>query len=224
MRSAFRDVRGRLLVGFDRAAARAEAIERFGLDATRKTLLVFGGSLGARTINEAAAGLRTVWAGRRDVQVLHIAGTAQPTIGESGSQELLFRSVSFVEDMTLAYALADLALCRGGATTVAEIDNEHIVEIHDFGRTPDGRLYLAMELLEGESVGQRLTREGKLNAAIAEMAGKHPGLVEVLRFWQQNGTAYMAMPYYDGATLTEFLRRDPRIATRIAETMAGEAA
>nr|HEX4319037.1 protein kinase [Kofleriaceae bacterium] len=52
---------------------------------------------------------------------------------------------------------------RREATTVAEIDNEHIVEIHDFGRTPDGRLYLAMELLEGETLDGVLERERTLS-------------------------------------------------------------
>lgn len=52
---------------------------------------------------------------------------------------------------------------RREATMVAEVDNEHIVEIHDFGRTPDGRLYLAMELLEGETLDAVLEREGKLS-------------------------------------------------------------
>jgi eukaryotic-like serine/threonine-protein kinase len=52
---------------------------------------------------------------------------------------------------------------RREATTVAEIDNEHIVEIHDFGRTPDGRLYLAMELLEGETLDAVLVRENQLS-------------------------------------------------------------
>lgn len=52
---------------------------------------------------------------------------------------------------------------RREATTVAEIDNEHIVEIHDFGRTSDGRLYLAMELLEGETLDAVLARENQLS-------------------------------------------------------------
>ncbi|HEY0195525.1 MAG TPA: serine/threonine-protein kinase, partial [Kofleriaceae bacterium] len=52
---------------------------------------------------------------------------------------------------------------RREATTVAEIDNEHIVEIHDFGRTFDGRLYLAMELLEGETLDHVLVREKTLS-------------------------------------------------------------
>jgi len=52
---------------------------------------------------------------------------------------------------------------RREATTVADIDNEHIVEIHDFGRTPDGRLYLAMELLEGEGLDAVIAREKQLS-------------------------------------------------------------
>ena len=52
---------------------------------------------------------------------------------------------------------------RREATSVAELDNEHIVEIHDFGRTPDNRLYLAMELLEGETLDHTLTRDGRLD-------------------------------------------------------------
>ena len=52
---------------------------------------------------------------------------------------------------------------RREATTVAEIDNEHIVEIHDFGRTPDSRLYLAMELLEGETLDAVLARDKQLS-------------------------------------------------------------
>jgi serine/threonine-protein kinase len=58
----------------------------------------------------------------------------------------------------------DLAIerFRREATTVGEIRNEHIVEIHDFGRTGDGRLYLAMELLQGETLSDLLEREGQL--------------------------------------------------------------
>ena len=59
----------------------------------------------------------------------------------------------------------DLAIerFRREATTVAEIDNEHIVEIHDFGRTHDGRLYLAMEQLEGETLDGVLARDQQLS-------------------------------------------------------------
>jgi len=42
---------------------------------------------------------------------------------------------------------------------------------------------------------------------------EHPALVKVLRFWEANRTAYMAMPYYQGRTLREILRSDPGFAT-----------
>jgi len=58
----------------------------------------------------------------------------------------------------------DLAIerFRREATTVGQIENDHIVEIFDFGRTGDGRLYLAMELLEGETLADLIEREGQL--------------------------------------------------------------
>ena len=110
---------------FSRADKRAEALEAFGLDHTRKTLLVFGGSQGARRINEAAAGLPELWAERNDLQILHIAGRgAFPELRDKERltrDGCIYRVVEFVDDMTAAYAVADLALCRGGATTLAEL-------------------------------------------------------------------------------------------------------
>lgn len=109
----------------DRATERTRGMTRFGLDPARKTLLVFGGSLGARRINEAAAGLEGRWKGRRDRQIVHILGrrSQEPdaSSGEPSGDGLVYRRVAFVERMVEAYAVADLAVCRGGATTVAEI-------------------------------------------------------------------------------------------------------
>lgn len=51
---------------------------------------------------------------------------------------------------------------RREAITVSNIDNDHIVEIYDFGRAPDERLYLVMELLEGESLQRAIEREKRL--------------------------------------------------------------
>jgi serine/threonine-protein kinase len=63
----------------------------------------------------------------------------------------------------------DLAIerFRREATTVGQIENDHIVEIFDFGRTDDGRLYLAMELLEGETLADLIEREGQLETGRA---------------------------------------------------------
>lgn len=108
------------IVSADFGAARQRARDRFDLDPHRKTVLVFGGSLGAATINDAALGLAQLWRDRDDVQIVHIAGirNAAPEVAAS---KLIFRSVSFLDDMVEAYAAADVALCRGGATTVAEL-------------------------------------------------------------------------------------------------------
>lgn len=111
----------------ERAALRQRALEAFDLGGDAAVVLVFGGSQGAQRINRAAAGLAERWRQRRDVQVVHITGRAAHAEVEaavrraSGSGGLTYRVVPFVEDMVLAYAAADVAVCRGGATTIAEL-------------------------------------------------------------------------------------------------------
>ena len=108
----------------DHDVERKGALERFRLDPSRKTLLVFGGSQGAKRINEAVAGLVDRWAHKDDRQILHITGTAQTPsreITRDPDGSLVYQQVAFVERMQEPYAVADLALCRGGATTVAEL-------------------------------------------------------------------------------------------------------
>ncbi|MGH2827903.1 MAG: undecaprenyldiphospho-muramoylpentapeptide beta-N-acetylglucosaminyltransferase [Actinomycetota bacterium] len=123
------------IAAVDHDADRARGYERFDLDPRRMTLLVTGGSQGAQRLNEAALGLADLWAERDDLQILHLAGRVQseafmtrgglgPTAKQArGSAEgrLIYRVVDYVDDMVSAYAVADLALCRGGATTVAEL-------------------------------------------------------------------------------------------------------
>ena len=111
------------LAHLDREVARATAYDRFDLDPARRTVLVFGGSLGAQTLNAAAVGLARSWTDRADVQIFHISGRRASISGDasSGSTGEVYRHADYVEDMRLAYAVADIALCRGGATTVAEL-------------------------------------------------------------------------------------------------------
>jgi UDP-N-acetylglucosamine--N-acetylmuramyl-(pentapeptide) pyrophosphoryl-undecaprenol N-acetylglucosamine transferase len=110
---------------FDPTRERRRALDRFGLDPGRKTLLVFGGSQGAKRINDAAAGLALRWRDRGDVQVLHIAGPSHSAdvgarVGEAGGA-LVYRVAGYVDRMVEPYSVADLAVCRGGASTIAEI-------------------------------------------------------------------------------------------------------
>ncbi|CAN5615401.1 undecaprenyldiphospho-muramoylpentapeptide beta-N-acetylglucosaminyltransferase [soil metagenome] len=107
------------------ADRKEHGIARFGLERGRKTLLVFGGSQGAQRINDAAAQIASRWRSRGDRQLVHIAGRSgpapAPVVDVAGEEGLIYRVVEFVDRMVDAYAVADLALCRGGATTVAEL-------------------------------------------------------------------------------------------------------
>ncbi|MCA1704534.1 MAG: UDP-N-acetylglucosamine--N-acetylmuramyl-(pentapeptide) pyrophosphoryl-undecaprenol N-acetylglucosamine transferase, partial [Actinobacteria bacterium] len=106
----------------DRDAKRAAGYERFGLDPATRTILVFGGSLGARTLNRAAPALAQRWSDRSDLQILHIAGRSPQNQSEAaGAKPSNYHRVEYTQHMAEAYAVADLALCRGGATTVAEL-------------------------------------------------------------------------------------------------------
>ncbi|MBA2312103.1 MAG: undecaprenyldiphospho-muramoylpentapeptide beta-N-acetylglucosaminyltransferase [Actinobacteria bacterium] len=115
------------IASLDVASERELGWKRFELDPTRKTILVFGGSLGAQTVNEAALGLGIRWRDRSDVQILHIVGPSsydsyeQRVREEVRGSRLIYRTESYVERMAEAYAAADFALCRGGATTIAEL-------------------------------------------------------------------------------------------------------
>jgi UDP-N-acetylglucosamine--N-acetylmuramyl-(pentapeptide) pyrophosphoryl-undecaprenol N-acetylglucosamine transferase len=64
-----------------------------------------------------------LWKDRTDRQIVHILGRAQGDAVPSGypSGPLLYRPVGFVDRMIEAYSVADVALCRGGATTLAEL-------------------------------------------------------------------------------------------------------
>ena len=112
----------------DRFAHRTEASAHFGLEAGRRTLLVFGGSQGARRINEAALGAYERWRGDERLQVLHLVGPKELPAAEARLEDLrlpedrvLWRLVGSTDRMDLAYSVADLALCRAGAATLFEI-------------------------------------------------------------------------------------------------------
>ncbi len=108
-----------IISGLDRTAQRAPGRAFFGLDPDRPTLLVFGGSQGARRLNAAASGAAPALAAA-GVQVLHVIGPTQEFDPPAGG-EVPYVVLPYVERMDLAYAAADLALCRAGAMTCAEL-------------------------------------------------------------------------------------------------------
>lgn len=112
----------------DRAFLRTEALRVFDLDATRRTLLVFGGSQGAQRINEAAAHSVRHWDAPERLQILHAAGTRGYEQAAAAWQDVLagdarlkVKCLPFIERMDLAYAAADVVVARAGASTIAEL-------------------------------------------------------------------------------------------------------
>lgn len=102
---------------------RAEAAKLFGLSPERKTVLVTGGSLGARTLNECMRdGLGKFAA--HDVQLLWQCGSfyhksLMQGLGNAGGDHV--RVHAFLQRMDLAYAIADVIVARAGAGTISEL-------------------------------------------------------------------------------------------------------
>jgi UDP-N-acetylglucosamine--N-acetylmuramyl-(pentapeptide) pyrophosphoryl-undecaprenol N-acetylglucosamine transferase len=101
--------------------SRMEAAERFGLDPAKTTLLVTGGSQGAFRLNQLIASAAESLPA--DIQILHIAGPNDlPRIqAEHPQQRPGYTLIGFCDQMPSAYAIADLAVARSGASTLTEI-------------------------------------------------------------------------------------------------------
>ncbi|MBI3685756.1 MAG: undecaprenyldiphospho-muramoylpentapeptide beta-N-acetylglucosaminyltransferase [Actinobacteria bacterium] len=104
----------------DRAGTRRAAREHFGLDPERPTLLVTGGSQGARSLNAAVSAAAPELA-RAGVQVLHAIGKKNAIAVQESAGGPPYVVLPYLERMDLAYAAADLVLCRSGAVTCAEL-------------------------------------------------------------------------------------------------------
>lgn len=116
------------LLAFDPDERQHDARVALGLDPQRATLLVFGGSQGARTINRAVVGTWGRWREPARLQILHAAGRALHHETASAWEQArasgdgpAVRCVDFLDDMALAYAAADAVVCRAGATSIAEL-------------------------------------------------------------------------------------------------------
>jgi len=104
--------------------AKDEAAYRFfGLDASKKTLLIVGGSLGARTINQsviahleelAASGIQVIWqTGKFYIE------EARKAFAPFACERIVV--TDFVSRMDYAYAIADLVISRAGASSISEL-------------------------------------------------------------------------------------------------------
>lgn len=108
----------------DTKLSREEAVRSFGLDTTKKTVLIIGGSLGARTINRCVMqGLKKIKAS--GVQFIWQTGKfyideAKAAVRQAGELPMLYVT-DFIADMATAYRAADLVISRAGAGSISEL-------------------------------------------------------------------------------------------------------
>ena len=99
--------------------------KKYNLDSSKKTILVLGGSKGAASINRAVLGSIDFIkdAIKNNLQVLLISGQDDydNIMGIVGENHKIFSVEPYLHDIEKAYSLADLVICRAGATTLAEI-------------------------------------------------------------------------------------------------------
>jgi UDP-N-acetylglucosamine--N-acetylmuramyl-(pentapeptide) pyrophosphoryl-undecaprenol N-acetylglucosamine transferase len=102
----------------------ADARVRLGLQANRVTVLVAGGSQGARAINHAVAGaLPRLGRWTEHVQFVHLTGTHDEQFMRESYEKngITGKVMSFCNQMELAYSAADMVVARSGASTLTEI-------------------------------------------------------------------------------------------------------
>lgn len=107
----------------DRKINKSEALKTLGLDQNKKTVLIFGGSLGAKTINEAVLDNAVSVLNRKDINIIW-------QVGKFYYDELKNCALSscdyvkilpFIENMDVAYSAADIVISRAGALTISEL-------------------------------------------------------------------------------------------------------
>ena len=111
-------VRGHILGG-----DRDLGLKTFALAEGKPTVFIFGGSRGAHRINEAAVDAMRRLKGRVDLQCILQTGRDDQAWAQGivEAEQLPVRVLAYLRDIHLAYAVADLVVCRSGAMTLAEI-------------------------------------------------------------------------------------------------------
>ena len=123
IKGAFREVNIPLREEFasTKRPTKDEAVAYYGLRASKKTILVFGGSQGAQGINQLFLEALCHLKNKMDFQVLHLTGSASSFV-EAYKQAGIEACVKdFEAKMHFALSAADIAICRAGASTIAEL-------------------------------------------------------------------------------------------------------
>jgi UDP-N-acetylglucosamine--N-acetylmuramyl-(pentapeptide) pyrophosphoryl-undecaprenol N-acetylglucosamine transferase len=154
---------------------KATGIKQLGLDSAKRTLLVFGGSQGAVSINQAMTKIYQHVSNNNDIQLIHLTGkknydnmikSIRKNIGIKITDLDHIKVMPYLENIEWAYAVADLIIYRAGATGLAEITAKGIPSIlipypHAAG---NHQLYNARTMKE-HSAGE-VIREEELTAGL----------------------------------------------------------
>jgi UDP-N-acetylglucosamine--N-acetylmuramyl-(pentapeptide) pyrophosphoryl-undecaprenol N-acetylglucosamine transferase len=107
----------------DTSIGRADACTKLGLDPNRKTLLITGASLGAKTVNEAVVELFKTMKLPDGWQILHLSGRehAETVRTAYRNANVTAKVIDFTADMADIWAVSDLAIARSGASSCAEL-------------------------------------------------------------------------------------------------------
>lgn len=109
-----------------REATREEGRARLGVGDDETLLLVFGGSLGARHLNQGVTRLKDELLGRQDLRIVHSTGKDEhasvvAALALDEDEAARWQVLPYIDDMGSALAAADLVLSRAGASSIAEI-------------------------------------------------------------------------------------------------------
>lgn len=147
---------GNPLRGNFEVGSRGEALSHFGLNDSQPVILVMGGSLGTRTLNEAMLkqwsspmmdGVQIIWQTGRfyEAEMARRVPCARENV----------KMVAFIERMDYAYAAADVVVCRSGASTVSEIEliGKAVIFVPSPNVAEDHQTKNAMNLVERDAAG-----------------------------------------------------------------------
>ncbi len=167
-------------------ALRNDAYSYFGLDQNKKTILIFGGSLGALSINKAIEAKVNLLAENPDIQLLWQVGKVYHDRYKDNPVSKMdqVHILPFIDRMDYAYAASDVIICRAGALTISElslvakpavfvpspnvaedhqtknadalVSNDAALMVHD-NNARDMLLNTAIELLEDKATQERLS-------------------------------------------------------------------
>ena len=128
---------------------RAEACKYFSLDENKKTILIIGGSLGARTINESV--YASLNSGSDDnIQLLWQTGKSWNAENKGWKN---VQQMPFIDRMDLAYAAVDIIISRAGALSIAELQNigKPVILVPSPNVTEDHQTHNAMALVKNNA-------------------------------------------------------------------------